>query len=72
MFPAVKELKEGEAGKRKLNQWTRYGTLVLAAAQSIGISIWLADNGAVTIPGFMFYFVAAVTLVTGTMPSMAW
>ena len=68
VFPRVKELrKEGEAGKRKLNQWTRYGTLILGAFQALGISKWLASNGAVMYPGLMFYFVATLTLVTGTM-----
>jgi preprotein translocase subunit SecY len=68
VFPKVKELrKEGEAGKHKLTQWTRYGTLILAAFQGMGITVWLAHGGAVIYPGYTFYFVAVVTLVTGTM-----
>jgi len=68
VFTKVKELKkEGEAGKRKLNQWTRYGTFFLAAFQGLGISKWLASSGVVVNPSLGFYFVAVVTLVTGTM-----
>ena len=68
VFPAIKELrKEGEAGKRKLNQWTRYGTLVLGIFEGLGVSIYLASGGAVLYPGLSFYFIAVLTLVTGTM-----
>lgn len=61
--------KEGESGRRKINQWTRYGTLVLAFFQSIGIATGLPSMvpGLVHNPGFGFYFVAIVSLVTGTM-----
>ncbi len=61
--------KEGEAGRRKINQWTRYGTLVLAFFQSIGIATGLPSMvpGLVANPGMGFYFVAIVSLVTGTM-----
>lgn len=68
--PALSELKkEGEAGQRKINQYTRYGTLFLAAFQAIGISKWLASQGVTlsSIPGIGFYVVATITLVTGTM-----
>lgn len=66
--PHLEQLKkEGEAGRRKINQYTRYGTLVLAAFQAIGIAKWLGSQGIVIDPGFNFYFVATVTLVTGTM-----
>jgi preprotein translocase subunit SecY len=68
VFPKIKQLrKEGEAGKRVLTQWTRYGTLVLAAFQGMGITIWLASSGVAFDAGFSFYFVAVITLVTGTM-----
>ncbi len=66
--PKLEQLKkEGEAGRRKINQYTRYGTLFLAAFQGLGISKWLVSNGTVVNPGFSFYFVATLTLVTGTM-----
>ncbi len=66
--PKLEQLKkEGEAGRRKINQYTRYGTLLLAAFQGFGISKWLVSNGTVINPGFAFYFTATLTLVTGTM-----
>ncbi len=66
--PALEQLKkEGEAGRRKLNQYTRYGTVILALFQAIGIAKWLASHQVVLNPGFLFYFVATITLVTGTM-----
>ena len=60
--------KEGEAGRRKITQYTRYGTLALALAQSLGIAIALeGQSGLVLEPGVMFRFVTVATLVTGTM-----
>jgi len=60
--------KEGEAGRRKITQYTRYGTLGLALFQAVGISIALeAQQGLVIEPGMMFRFVTVVTLVGGTM-----
>lgn len=59
--------KEGESGKRKINQYTRYGTLVLGIFQSFGMAKWLASQGIALDPGFTFFFTATVTLVTGTM-----
>jgi preprotein translocase subunit SecY len=68
VFPRLEQLKkEGESGRRKINQYTRYGTLVLAIFQGLGISKWLVSNGTVIDPGLSFYFVATLTLVTGTM-----
>lgn len=68
VVPLFEELKkEGEVGKRKINQYTRYGTVLLALFQSIGIAKWLVSEGIVLHPGFSFFFVAIVTLVTGTM-----
>ncbi len=67
-IPYLEELKkEGEAGKRKLNQYTRYGTLVLAIFQAIGISKWLAAQGIVWIDDWQFYLTASLTLSVGTM-----
>lgn len=60
--------KEGESGKRKITQYTRYGTLILATFQAIGISVALqAQPNLVPNPGVMFQFTTVVTLVTGTM-----
>lgn len=59
--------KEGESGRRKINQYTRYGTVILALFQAIGISSFLAHSGVVLFSGFNFYFVATVTLTTGTL-----
>lgn len=59
--------KEGESGRRKIMQWTRYGTVVLAAFQSVGAAVALQNQGLAIAPGFNFVFTAMVTLVTGTM-----
>jgi preprotein translocase subunit SecY len=73
VVPSLEQLKkEGEAGRRKISQYTRYGTLALATFQAIGVSIALqgqviGGNAVVPHPGFTFVFTAAVTLVTGTM-----
>ncbi|TKB46553.1 preprotein translocase subunit SecY [Ferrimonas sediminicola] len=70
VHPAMAELKkEGEAGRRKISQYTRYGTLVLATFQSFGIATGLPNmiSGLVVNPGPAFYFTAVVSLVTGTM-----
>ncbi|AWI75811.1 preprotein translocase subunit SecY [Parazoarcus communis] len=65
-FEALK--KEGEAGRRKITQYTRYGTLVLALAQSLGIAMALEGQaGLVLDPGLTFRLVSVATLVTGTM-----
>ena len=71
--PTLEQLKkEGESGRRKITQYTRYFTVVLATFQSIGISMALQgqSSGAdalVVNPGFSFVFTATVTLVTGTL-----
>ena len=60
--------KEGEAGRRKITQYTRYGTVVLALVQAVGIAVALESQpGLVIDPGMVFRFTAVVTLVTGTM-----
>ncbi|MBS0349671.1 MAG: preprotein translocase subunit SecY [Proteobacteria bacterium] len=59
--------KEGEAGRRKINQYTRYATVLLSLIQGIGICKWLAASGVAINPGLNFYFIATITLVTGTM-----
>jgi preprotein translocase subunit SecY len=71
VIPKLEQLKkEGESGRRKITQYTRYGTLVLATFQAIGISIALQGQfgeGLVVTTGPGFVFTAAVSLVTGTM-----
>ncbi len=59
--------KEGESGRRKITQITRYGTVALASFQSIGMAVAFQNQGVVINPGPHFIFTAAVTLVTGTM-----
>ena len=60
--------KEGEAGRRKITQYTRYGTLGLALFQAFGIAVALESQaGLVLDPGIMFRVTAVTTLVTGTM-----
>lgn len=60
--------KEGEAGRRKITQYTRYGTLVLATFQALGIAVALESQaGLVLDPGLAFRLTTVVTLITGTM-----
>jgi len=67
--PMIELKKEGEAGRRKISQYTRYATLVLATFQSIAIAKSLPGMmpGLVINTGLGFYFAAVVSLVTGTM-----
>ncbi|MBV34031.1 preprotein translocase subunit SecY [Kangiella spongicola] len=68
--PRLKEIKkEGESGRRKINQYTRYLTVALATVQAFGMATQLPNMvpGLVENPDFSFYFVAIATLVTGTM-----
>ena len=71
--PRLKELrKEGEAGRRKITRYTRYGTVALATFQSLGVAIALESQGSgagsvVLNPGMGFRVTAVITLVTGTM-----
>ncbi len=60
--------KEGEAGRRRITQYTRYGTVALALFQGVGISIALESQpGLVIDPGMAFRFMTVITLVSGTM-----
>lgn len=59
--------QEGESGRAKINQITRYGTVILALVQSIGIAFLLESYGIVLNPGFAFRFTAVVSITTGTM-----
>ncbi|MDH3915198.1 MAG: preprotein translocase subunit SecY [Chromatiales bacterium] len=68
VVPSLAQLKkEGESGRRKITQYTRYGTVGLASFQSVGAAIAFQNQGVVIVPGFQFVFTAAVTLVTGTL-----
>jgi preprotein translocase subunit SecY len=69
VVPTLEQLKkEGEAGRRKITQYTRYGTLLLALFQSLGIALALEGSpGLVIDPGFGFRMTAVVSLVAGTM-----
>ena len=69
VLPAFEQLKkEGEAGRRKITQYTRYGTLGLALFQSLGIAVALESSaGLVLSPGFGFRLTAVVSLTAGTM-----
>lgn len=73
VVPSLEQLKkEGEAGRRKITQYTRYGTVLLASFQSVGVAIALQNQsaggtGVVISPGLSFVFTAAVTLITGTI-----
>ncbi len=61
--------KEGAEGQKKITQYTRYGTVIIASFNAIGISIFLQSGveGAVPNPGFLFLFTSVITMVTGVM-----
>lgn len=73
LIPSLEQLKkEGEAGRRKINQYTRYATVVLALFQSLGVSIALqnqtgAEASVVVGSGVQFIFLTTITLVAGTL-----
>jgi preprotein translocase subunit SecY len=64
--PLARIQKEGELGRRKITQWTRYMTVVLGALQSIGIAAILTKQGLVLNPGIGFSLMTVLTLTTGT------
>ena len=64
--PLARIQKEGELGRRKITQWTRYMTVILGALQSIGISFMLTRGGMVLHPGIGFNLMTVLTLTTGT------
>ncbi|MEN8709476.1 MAG: preprotein translocase subunit SecY [Paracoccaceae bacterium] len=68
MVPALQQLKkEGEPGRRKINQYTRYGTVALAIVQSYGLAVSLESGDLATDPGWFFRISVMITLVGGTM-----
>ncbi|QPM90775.1 preprotein translocase subunit SecY [Pseudooceanicola algae] len=68
MVPALEQLKkEGEQGRKKINQYTRYGTVVLATLQAYGLAVSLEAGDLVSDPGIFFRIECVITLVGGTM-----
>ncbi len=68
MIPALEQLKkEGEQGRKKINQWTRYATVGLATLQGYGIAMSIQSGGLAHTPGIFFVIACVVTLVGGTM-----
>ena len=68
MVPALEQMKkEGEQGRKKMNQWTRYGTVALALFQGYGIAMSLQAGGLAHTPGAFFVASCVITLVGGTM-----
>src|SRR5579862_4082367 len=68
VVPSLMELrKEGESGRRKMTEYTRYGTVILAMFQSFAAASALAKGGLTIIPGWQFLFTATITMTTGTL-----
>ena len=73
VIPTLEQIKkEGESGRRKISQYTRYGTVVLATFQAVGVSVALQNQTAgglsvVINPGIQFIVITAITLVAGTI-----
>jgi preprotein translocase subunit SecY len=69
IVPSMQKIrKEGESGRRKITQYTRYGTVMLSLFQAVAAASWLQSQpGVVVNPGFLFLITACITLVTGTM-----
>src|SRR3982750_2225502 len=64
--PLAKLQKEGELGRKKITQWTRYITVILSAVQSFGIAIGLEKGGFALTPGWGFRLMTMLTLTTGS------
>ena len=68
MYPQFQQWrKEGDAGRRKITKVTRYLTLGIATVQSVSLTVTLANQGLAFDTGFTFYFVASLTLITGSI-----
>ena len=68
MVPQLEQLKkEGDAGRKKINQYTRYGTVFLATFQAYGLAVSLEAGGLAHEPGWFFRIACVITLVGGTM-----
>lgn len=67
VIPYLERLsKEGEQGRKKITQYTRYGTVILSIIQGFGISVGLEQMGTVIVPGWSFRFMTVITLTAGT------
>jgi preprotein translocase subunit SecY len=68
VVPQLMELrKEGESGRRKMTEYTRYATVALALVQSFAAASQLARNNMALVPGWQFLFIATITMTTGTL-----
>ena len=67
VFPIIDKLQKEEEGRKKITQWTRYLTIVLAAFQAYGFAIFAQAQGAVPHPGLSFRMVTVLTLTTGAV-----
>lgn len=68
IIPQVEEIqKEGESGRNKITQWTRYLTICLAVVQATGACLWLQSVGLVYNPGISFFLITITTLTAGTV-----
>ena len=68
IIPKIEEIqKEGESGRAKISQWTRYVTILIAIMQGIGVCVWLTSSGLVINPGFKFMLVTITILTAGTV-----
>ena len=68
VFPTVEKMqKEGEDGRQRLTQWTRYTTVVLSAVQGFSYAAFLNSTGAVRDPGFLFNMTTTITLTVGAI-----
>src|SRR5215467_10119770 len=65
--PLARLQKEGELGRRKITQWTRYLTFILSALQSLGVAYTLQSQGFVLNPGWSFILMTIITLTTGSV-----
>lgn len=68
IIPQIEEIqKEGESGRNKITQWTRYLTIALAVVQATGVCLWLQSVGLVYNPGILFFLITITTLTAGTV-----
>ena len=68
IIPKLDEIqKEGESGRSKVTQWTRYLTIIIGFIQAFGVTMWLQSMGLVMTPGFMFVMTTVITVTAGTV-----
>ena len=68
IIPQLEEIqKEGESGRNKITQWTRYLTIIIAVVQGFGVCLWLQSVGLVYNPGLTFFMTTITTLTAGTV-----